>query len=199
MRESTASRAFDIAAAAILLVVGLPVMALVALCVLIVDGAPVLYRATRVAPGGRTFVMLKFRTMIRTADRHGPITGKADHRTTLLGRVLRKLKVDELPQLINVLRGEMAIVGPRPEDPMLAARYPDWARDLLEMRPGITSPASVAYRDEQRTNQDGDVDVYEHEVLPRKLKIDVDYFKTRTLLSDVGVIARSVIPWTTMR
>src|SRR5207244_4623101 len=142
-------RAFDLAVATIGLVVLLPVMLVVALLVKLDSKGPILYRADRVGRYGREFRLYKFRTMIEGAHKHGPaITARDDPRITRLGRILRTSRIDELPQLVNVIRGDMSLVGPRPEDPTYVAFYTPEQSRLLSVRPGITSPASVAYRNE---------------------------------------------------
>ena len=142
-----ARRVAGVALCLLALLLLLPVMLAAALAVLLTDGRPVLYRAERVGRDGRPFHLLKFRTM--TAGAAGPaVTGSADPRITQVGRLLRRTKLDELPQLVNVLRGEMNLVGPRPEDPRFVALYSSQQREVLSVRPGITSPAAVRYRHE---------------------------------------------------
>ena len=148
MKDS--SRLLDLAASGIGLLLMAPVFAAVALWVKLDSPGPVFYRARRVGKNGEEFEALKFRSMVVGSDRAGPgITVSGDSRVTGSGRVLRRLKIDELPQLINVFRGEMALVGPRPEDPRYVATYGDGQRELLQVRPGITSPASIRYRREE--------------------------------------------------
>lgn len=147
---------------------------------------------------GHEFDLLKFRTMVEGADRMGPpVTAAADPRITTVGRFLRRTKLDELPQLWNVIRGEMAIVGPRPEDPSMVARYNENQRTILSYRPGMTSPASIAYRDEEHhlqrllsAGQSFD-DAYQV-IMCDKLRIDLDYFAHRTLRNDAVVIAQTL-------
>src|SRR5207248_7674499 len=108
------------------------------------------YRGERVGRNGERFRIYKFRTMVADADRQGPgITARDDPRVTRFGRRLRRSKLDELPQLINVVRGEMSLVGPRPEIPEMVDKYPPLFRRLLALRPGMTSPASLKYRNEE--------------------------------------------------
>jgi lipopolysaccharide/colanic/teichoic acid biosynthesis glycosyltransferase len=127
-----------------------PLFAILAVGVKMHDGGPVLYRARRVGRGGKEFSLLKFRSMIADADRRGlGLTVQGDPRVTPIGRLLRRTKLDELPQLLNVFRGEMSFVGPRPEDPRYVSRYTPEQRHVLDHRPGITSPASLAYRNEE--------------------------------------------------
>lgn len=159
---------------------------------------PVLYAATRIGRGGEPFKMYKFRTMV--VDVAGPpVTAQDDPRITRVGRWLRMAKLDELPQLINVLRGDMSIVGPRPEVPEYVRQYTQEQRRILDFRPGITSPATVAHRGEATLLMGLGPGLEAHyltTVLPAKLKIDIDYFERRTLRSDLGILlatARAVL------
>jgi lipopolysaccharide/colanic/teichoic acid biosynthesis glycosyltransferase len=143
---------------------------------------------------GKTFNLLKFRSMVVNADRIGPgLTVKGDNRITPVGRILRKIKLDELPQLINVLKGEMEFVGARPEDPRYLTRYSPREREILNYRPGITSPASIAYRrEEELLEGQGSEEQYFSEILPRKLALDLEYMQNRTLLSDLRVVIETL-------
>jgi lipopolysaccharide/colanic/teichoic acid biosynthesis glycosyltransferase len=183
-------RLFDITASGLGLLALAPVMLAVALLVKLTSPGPVFYRATRIGRHGRPFTLLKFRSMVVGADRLGPrITSVDDPRITRVGRFLRRTKLDELPQLINVLRGEMSIVGPRPEDPCYVALYTDEQRRVLSVRPGITSLASVKYRDEEGMLAGMDVERYYVEcVLPAKLAIDLEYVRHGNLWRDVLII-----------
>jgi lipopolysaccharide/colanic/teichoic acid biosynthesis glycosyltransferase len=171
-----------------------PALALVALAVWLDDGSPVLFRQTRVGRGGRPFVLFKFRSMFnRPLDaRAGALlTASGDPRVTRTGRFLRKFKIDELPQLWNVLRGEMSLIGPRPEVP----RYVDTSqavwRAVLGVRPGITDVATLLYRDEERILA-GFADpekAYRETVLPAKLALNLAYLGRRSCLRDVKLLA----------
>ena len=186
-------RLFDVIVSLAVLVLLSPVLLAVALAVKLHDGGPVLYGGRRVGRNGRIFRVLKFRTMAPDADRRGPgITAEGDPRITPVGRFLRKTKLDELPQFINVLKGEMGLVGPRPEDPRYVALYTDEQKKLLEVRPGITSPASVAFRHEESLLSGEEWEkTYVGRILPRKLEIEAEYLKHRTFLTDVGVLLRT--------
>ena len=132
--------------------------------------------------------------MIADADKQGPgITAAGDSRITWIGRWLRDYKIDEIPQLINVLKGDMSLVGPRPEDPRYIAQYTPDQRQLLNVRPGITSAASLAYRNEEQilSGQDWET-VYRTKILPAKLAIDLDYLSGRTFGSDLILILRTI-------
>ena len=140
-------RAFDLVAAVVIGLVTAPVWALAGLAIRLVDGAPVLHRATRVGRNGASFMLYKFRTMGSAA---GPsVTAQGDPRITRTGSFLRRTKIDELPQLWNVIRGDMSLVGPRPEDPRYVERYSLEQRRLLSVAPGMTSPATIVYRREE--------------------------------------------------
>ncbi len=153
---------------------------------------PIFYRGPRVGKGGREFGILKFRTMYeRQASYDGPrVTGSNDGRITPFGRWLRDTKMNELPQLWNVLVGDMSLVGPRPEDPEIAAQWPAEIREeLLSVRPGVTSPASINYREEEKLLSSNNLmEDYLKQVLPSKLRLDILYIRRRDLLNDLDVI-----------
>jgi lipopolysaccharide/colanic/teichoic acid biosynthesis glycosyltransferase len=194
-----AKRVLDVVVASIALVTLWPLFALIALVIRITSPGAVFYRAARVGQNGQLFNLYKFRSMVTDADKRGPgITTAGDPRVTPIGRILRRTKLDELPQLINVLRGEMSLVGPRPEDPRYVAHYTPEQRLVLAVRPGITSPASVYYRDEESLLTGGDWEKqYLEEIMPAKLAIDLDYARSATLWRDIDIIRRTVIAlWT---
>lgn len=188
-------RAFDMLGASVGLALLSPIFLCVALWVKFDAPGPVFYRARRVGQGGEPFRLFKFRSMVVDADRRGPgITTAGDARVTRSGRWLRRTKVDELPQLINVLRGEMSLVGPRPEDPRYVALYTPEQRQILAYRPGITSAASLAYRHEEALLSDPNWEtVYQQEVMPAKLAVDLAYMAQRSLLTDIRLILRTVL------
>jgi len=171
-----------------------PIFILIALAVKFHDGGTVFYRATRVGKNGKPFTLVKFRTMVADADKLGSaITTWGDSRITPLGRFLRKYKLDELPQLFNVIKGEMSLVGPRPEDPRYVAFYNDEQKQILAYRPGITSPASLEYRDEASLLHGEDWQhQYLHVILPRKLAMDLNYLRRRTFSSDMKIIMHTL-------
>src|SRR5262249_54254296 len=144
-------RVFDFCVAAIGLVALLPIMAVLAIAVKLTSPGEVVYRARRMGRFGQPFCMYKFRTMVTGADRIGPlVTAGDDPRITLLGRYLRHSKLDELPSLWNVLRGDMSLVGPRPENEVSVAQYTEAQRCVLKVRPGLTSLATLKYRNEEK-------------------------------------------------
>ena len=185
-------RAFDLIAALIGLILLSPIFIFIAILIQRDSPGPVFYRGPRIGRNGRIFRMLKFRTMYETARSYqGPrVTCKEDDRVTPLGRWLRDTKLNELPQLWNVLVGEMSLVGPRPEDPSIAKTWPiKIAHELLAVRPGITSPASVVYRDEESMLLAGDVmRKYLHELSPDKMRLDQLYVRYRSFWLDIDVI-----------
>lgn len=172
-----------------------PILGLIAACILMTDGPPILYRARRIGLHGKPFGIFKFRTMVTNADRIGAaITVEGDPRVTPFGRFLRRHKLDELPQLVNVLRGEMSLVGPRPEDPRYVERYSEEQRSVLRYRPGITSPASFEFRNEETMiNRENREEDYLTRLLPRKLAIEMEYFPNRSLMSDLKLILRTIV------
>lgn len=188
-------RALDIAASLAGLAVLSPLFVCLAIWVRLDSPGPVFYRAQRVGKDGKLFRLYKFRSMVADADRRGPgITATGDARVTRAGHFLRRTKLDELPQLINVLKGDMSLVGPRPEDPRYVALYTPEQRRVLAVRPGITSAASLVYRHEEQLLAGEDWEtVYRTKVLPDKLAIDLEYLEHRTLGSDLKLIFRTIV------
>ena len=187
------TRLLDLLAAALGLILLSPFLLPVAVLIKLDSPGPVLHRAERAGRDGQIFTLFKFRTMVADAGRRGPgITTAADARITRVGRLLRRAKVDELPQLINVLRGEMSLVGPRPEDPRYVALYTPEQRQVLAVRPGITSPASITYRHEEQMLQGADWEqVYIKQVMADKIRIELDYITTRNLWTDLHVVVQT--------
>jgi lipopolysaccharide/colanic/teichoic acid biosynthesis glycosyltransferase len=191
-----AKRAFDLLGAALALVLLSPLMLAAALWIKFDSPGPVLFRQQRVGRHGELFDIHKFRTMHALAPTQGPpLTVGEDPRITRAGRWLRRTRVDELPQFIDVLRGCMSLVGPRPEVPRYVALYPSALRErALAVRPGITDPASLAYIDEAALlARAADPErEYIEVVLPAKLKHAVDYADHATLATDLGVLWRTL-------
>jgi len=194
VNELALKRAFDVMASSAILLLLWPFFALISAAVALSSPGPVFYKATRVGQHGRIFKMYKFRTMVVGADKLGPaITTRDDQRVTRIGRLLRKTKLDELPQLINVWLGDMSIVGPRPEDPRYVKLYTPEQVAVLSVRPGITSPASVHYRDEENLIGGSDWETrYVHEILPTKLNLDIEYARQPSLGRDLSLIAQTI-------
>ncbi len=189
-----AKRLFDLIVAGLLLLLLAPLMLALAAWVRADSPGPALYRQRRVGQGGREFLMHKFRSM--RADATGlPLTVAGDARITRAGAVLRRTRLDELPQLLDVLAGHMSLVGPRPEVPRYVAHYPAALRDrALALRPGLASPAALAWIDEdQRLAAAADPEhEYIQHILPAKLQAALDYAERATLASDIAVLWRTV-------
>jgi len=170
-----------------------PLLIGIATIILAEDGAPVFFSQTRVGRRGQPFRIWKFRTM-RACATGSAITARGDDRITRAGAVLRKYKIDELPQLFNVLKGEMSLVGPRPEVPeFVHLESPVWQR-ILQVRPGITDLATLIYRDEERilAASAEPVAFYRQTVLPAKLRLNEEYFPARTFARDLKLILLTV-------
>ena len=183
-------RAFDVASSAVGLVVLSPVFLVVAALIKAKDRGPVFFRQERVGLHGRTFRIHKFRTM-RVANAGVLITSADDDRITPVGAFLRRTKLDELPQLIDVLRGDMSVVGPRPEVPRYVAMWGDDARaEILSVRPGISDPAAIAFRNEQDVLAAADDPErhYVEVILPQKVAMYLDYVRTRSFVGNLRVI-----------
>lgn len=191
-----AKRLFDLVAAACGLVLLSPVLVAIAVWIRLDSPGPALFRQVRVGRGGVLFRIHKFRTMaVDPTGEARPLTVGDDRRITRAGRMLRRTKLDELPQLIDVVVGSMSLVGPRPEVPKYVALYPREVRDtVLSVRPGITDPASIAYRDENALLA-GAVDperTYVEDVMPAKLRHAVRYVETMSLSTDLRLIAQTL-------
>jgi len=193
--DSMAKRAFDFACATLGLAILMPFFVIIALAIKLDSPGPVFFRGERVGLGGKLFRIFKFRTMVVDAAQRGPgITTHGDTRITRVGHFLRKYKIDELPQLFNVLLGEMSLVGPRPEDPRYVAYYTPEQRRVLEIRPGITSPATLHYHHEERWLEGKNWETaYLNELMPRKLAIELEYLDTRTWLTDLKIILQTLL------
>jgi lipopolysaccharide/colanic/teichoic acid biosynthesis glycosyltransferase len=187
--SKTVERFFDVMCSAAGLLFLLPAFAGVALMIMLDDGAPVLFSQTRVGRNGKLFRIWKFRTM-RFGSQGSVITAAGDDRVTKAGTTLRKYKLDELPQLFNVLKGDMSLVGPRPEVPEhVQLKAPMW-QAVLQVRPGITDLATLLYRDEERiigASTDPDT-FYRESVLPAKLLLNIAYLLSRSLRQDLKLI-----------
>lgn len=184
-------RLFDVCVSGIGGLLLLPFFLLITAIVFAADGRPVFFLQERVGYRGRRFFICKFRTMVRNADRLGqPLTVGEDARITHIGHWLRKYKLDELPQLINVLKGEMSLVGPRPEVPRYVAQYSREQQRVLELVPGITDPASIAFCDEARLLAGcGDPErVYIERIMPEKIRLNLAYADKADIFSDMRVI-----------
>ncbi|QNP50600.1 sugar transferase [Diaphorobacter aerolatus] len=185
----------DLLGASLVLLLCSPVLLACAVAVKASSPGPVLFRQDRVGLGGKRFRIRKFRTM-HVTDGAGPqVTAAGDARITAVGRVLRRSKLDELPQLIDVLVGNMSLVGPRPEVPRYIAQYPEEVRaKILSVRPGITDNAAIAFRDEERMlAASSDVErTYVEQIMPIKQRYYLDYVAHRSVAGDLAIIGRTV-------
>jgi lipopolysaccharide/colanic/teichoic acid biosynthesis glycosyltransferase len=188
-----AKRAFDLLVSSLALLLLSPLLLLLTLWVKLDSQGPVLYSGRRVGKDGQPFLMYKFRTMVEGAERRGPaVTYRDDPRITRAGRFLRRTKLDELPQLLNVVRGEMSLVGPRPEDPVYVALYTPEQRQVLSVKPGVTGPTQLEYRNEASMLSGESVDEdYVSRIMPEKLKLDLEYVRQRSLMLDLKILWRT--------
>jgi len=187
-------RVVDTLGAFIGLVLTSPFLLVCAVAVRLDSRGPIFYRQRRVGQYGRTFQIFKFRTMIGGADKQGAkFTASGDARITRVGKLLRRTKLDEIPQLVNVLRGEMSLVGPRPEVPEYTEQYSAQEQAVLEVRPGITGPASLAYIDEEHllASAADQENFYVHTIMRRKLQFDLGYCRNVCFREDVRIILRT--------
>lgn len=183
-------RVLDVLVGCLALVLASPVLGLAAVATLLVDGRPLLYRAERIGEGGVPFHIYKLRTM--RAGPSGPgVTAAGDARITALGRIIRRLSIDELPQLWSVVRGQMTLVGPRPESAELAARYPEDCRQVLLVRPGLTGPAQLRYRERSATPPPGwDLEQwYLDTLVPLRVRADLEFVRGATLAGTLRYLA----------
>lgn len=184
-------RCFDITASAFgLLVLAVPFL-IIAIIIKVTSKGPVFFRQVRVGKNGKEFRIFKFRTMVADAEKKGmQITVGADSRITGIGKFLRKTKVDELPQLINVFIGQMSFVGPRPEVPRYVAMYSDYQRNILRIKPGITELASIVYRDENEVlaQSEDPEKTYIEDIMPKKIGLNIEYMKKLGFWYDLKLI-----------
>src|SRR6516165_3856219 len=181
----------DVISSAVGLVFLFPLFALVALCIKSNSRGPIFFRQCRVGKNGRLFQIIKFRSMNESASTaHAGVTVSQDARVTGVGRILRRYKLDEIPQLWNVLLGDMSLVGPRPELPKFVVMYSDEQRLVLFVRPGITDPASLFYRREEEilSRSTDPEQTYLNQILPDKLARSVAYISTISFLGDTRII-----------
>ncbi|HEV2075829.1 MAG TPA: sugar transferase [Thermoleophilaceae bacterium] len=194
-------RAFDLAVAVVMLPPALLVGAIIAVIIFVDSPGPIFYHSRRIGKGGEAFDMLKFRKMRRDAT-GAPLTKHRDERLTPIGEFLVATKLDELPQLWNVLRGQMSIVGPRPEVAEFVSMYADEYREILSVVPGITGPAQLEYIEERHLLADAheSSQLYAEEILPRKIAVDLDYIRTQSLRRDLAILAHTALmPARTLR
>ena len=195
--HSRGKRVLDVLVAGSVFVVCLPLMVAVAVVVAVTSTGPVLFRQTRSGQDGLPFSLLKFRTMTHRGPLSGPgVTRSGDPRITPVGRFLRRFKLDELPQLVNVLRGDMTLVGPRPDLPHFARALALEYRGWLELKPGLTGSATLQFRHEEEVlaavPEAELVNYYLNTVLPQKARLDLAYARQASFLSDLALLWRTV-------
>lgn len=193
-------RFLDFIGSLILLILLSPILIILAILIKIDSKGPVFYRQERLTTNGKIFKIFKFRTMIQDADKRGAlITGKQDSRITRIGNKIRKCRLDELPQLINILKGEMSFVGTRPEVKKYVDMYTDEMKATLLMPAGVTSMASIKFKDEdeiisKQTKSGKTVDeAYVNDILPEKMKWNLEYIKKFSIFEDLKICIETVI------
>lgn len=189
-------RIFDFICSTLGLIVLSPVLLVIAIMIKKGSDGPVFFKQIRVGERGKDFEILKFRTMVVDAEKLGrQITVGKDNRITKIGAFLRKYKLDELPQLINVFKGDMSLVGPRPEVPRYVKLYTEEQRKVLEVKPGITDLASIRYKDENDLlgkAEDPD-DMYINTIMPDKLALNIEYINKSNVFFDIYIILQTII------
>lgn len=189
-------RIFDITASGLGIIVLSPILLIIALMIKKESDGPVFFKQIRVGEKGKNFEILKYRTMVVDAEKMGrQITVGNDSRITKIGGFLRKYKLDELPQLINVFKGDMSLVGPRPEVPRYVEMYNEEQRKVLDVKPGITDLASIRYRDENEllgTAEDPD-SMYINTIMPDKLALNLEYINRSNVFFDIYIILKTII------
>jgi len=192
-----AKRIFDFMCAVCGLLLLAPLFALISLCIKLDSKGPIFFRQLRIGRFQKPFYIYKFRTMIQEAEKKGmKLTIGRDRRITKCGMILRKYKIDELPQLINVLKGEMSLVGPRPEVPEYVKYYPEHIKEIVfSVRPGITDYASLKFRNENilLASATDPEKIYVEKILPEKLQLYVHYVRHRSLIGDILIILKTLI------
>ena len=195
MKYAIIKRVLDFFFSIIFLIILMPFFIIIALLIIIDDGFPIMYRQTRVGKNGNFFKILKFRTMKKNADALSKITiGDKDPRITKIGYVLRKYKIDELPQLWNILKGEMSFIGPRPEVPEYVALYNTKQRNVLKVRPGLSDYASLDYINENEilSKYSTPEEAYINIVMPQKLQLSLNYIHDMSLKTDFNFAIKTI-------
>ena len=193
-------RLFDLCGSLVLTVLLSPVMLVIAILIKAEDGGPVFFRQERVTTYGRVFRIFKFRTMIVDADKKGPlVTGKADSRITKVGSKLRHLRLDELPQVLNIVTGDMSFVGTRPEVKKYVEQYTEEMKATLLLPAGVTSLASIAFKEEDEMIAhyaelgESTDEAYRNHILPRKMRYNLDYLKKAGVAQDIRIMIKPVL------
>jgi lipopolysaccharide/colanic/teichoic acid biosynthesis glycosyltransferase len=193
-RTGALHRVLDVLCAGIGLLFLSPLFCLIGVAIKFDDGGPIFYRQVRVGRNFRRFHICKFRSMVNGADRDGLLTAPGDSRLTRVGRWLRQYKFDELPQLLNVFKGDMQFVGARPEVERYVEMFHSQYAVILQERPGITDPASLAFRrEDQIFSADRMERQYVEEILPAKIKLSLDYHRHRSLLTDARMVLKTIL------
>lgn len=187
-------RIFDFIASLLALIILFPFLFIISLFILLDSKGGIFYRQIRIGKNQREFGLLKFRSMRPNSDKASQITIGNDNRITKIGHFLRKYKLDEIPQLLNILGGDMSIVGPRPEVPKYVKMYSTEQLKVLFVKPGLTDYASIEYLDEQKLlgASDDPEKTYIEEVMPAKLKLNLKYINDRTFFLDIKLIFRTI-------
>jgi lipopolysaccharide/colanic/teichoic acid biosynthesis glycosyltransferase len=198
MRQSylVKKRMFDLVCATVGVLLASPLFLLIWLWIKLDSRGPIFFRQRRVGLNGRHFWICKFRTMVHDAPRRGKeITVSGDPRITRAGRFLRKYKLDELPQLFNVIRGEMSLVGPRPEVPRYVELYDQQQKQVLSMLPGVTDEASIRYRNENELlgGREDAEKIYIEVVMPDKLRLNLAYMEEASMKKDIAILFRTLL------
>ncbi len=184
-------RLFDILASLILLIILSPLFIIFSIMIKLDSKGPIMFKQNRVTENGRIFKIFKFRTMVENADKNGSqVTVENDSRVTKIGKFLRKFRLDEIPQLINILIGDMSFVGTRPEVPKYVELYTDEMKATLLMKAGVTSLASIKFKDEEKLLQmDGNIDkIYIENILPQKMQYNLEYLKRFNFFYDIKLM-----------
>lgn len=189
-------RLVDILISGVVLLLLNPLFLLIALAIRLDSPGKAIYRGWRVGKDGQRFQMLKFRSMVANADSQGPsVSGKDDKRVTKIGRFLRASKLDEFPQFWNVFKGEMTLIGPRPESPDIVEQYSARQKQILSVKPGLTGPSQLSCSEDESmailSTESAD-DYYIRHVLDRRLAIDAEYIRNRSVLGDLSLVARTL-------
>jgi len=191
-------RTFDIVFSLFALILLSLIFLAIAIIIKVSSPGPIFYRGKRLGIGGKIFLMHKFRSMIINADKLGTdLTQYNDQRITKIGKFLRKTKIDELPNLIDVIKGDMSIVGPRPESPSYAKYYNERQRHVLDVKPGITGLAQLQNRREdlKLKEKDNPDEYYINVLMPQKLEFDLFYVENRSFLMDISIIIKTLLPF----
>lgn len=188
-------RIFDIVASLVGLIILSPMLIIVSICIKLDSKGPIFFKQKRVGKNKKIFEIYKFRTMVTDAENLGKqITVGNDSRITKVGKFIRKCKLDEFPQLINVVKGEMSLVGPRPEVPRYVELYDEYQKQILLVRPGITDYASIEFRNENEIleNSINPEEIYIEEIMTRKIELNMKYIRNISLFEDIKMIIKTI-------